>query len=466
MTTEFPGGADARPAHSSAAYRARALQDAIHADGARFKVLVCHRRFGKTVLAVNALIDAAAAASVPAARFAYIAPTYPQAKRAAWDYLKRFAAAVDETRFDAELVKANAAGADALGRASRARKAQAHENELRVDFANGRRITLFGADDPDSLRGIYLDGVVFDEFGQMPPAVWSEVVRPMLVDRRGFALFIGTPKGQNAFFELWRALPRAGWRGFLYKASDTGLVPADELAAARRDMSAEEYDQEFECSFSAAILGAYFGREIAAAEASARIGAVAYDPRHAVYTGWDIGYNDPTVIWFVQMIPGADDVEARWIDYYQNRGEGLDHYVAVLNAKGYRYAAHYLPHDVGHHEWGASGATRLAMLKSHGLEVRVAPLVPIDDGIEALRRLLRRSAFDGGRCAVGLDALRHYRSEWDERRGVFVRQPLHDWASHAADAARSFALGFETRSRLTPSSREDTAEQHYDMMRW
>jgi hypothetical protein len=453
-------------AHASTLYRPYPQQRAIHADPARFKVLVCHRRFGKTVLAVNALIDAAALTKQPNARFAYIAPTYPQAKRAAWDYLKRFAAAVEAARFDAGLVAAVAA-AGTLGKARRDRPAEAHENELRLDFANGARIQLHGADDPDSLRGIYLDGVVFDEFGQMPPGVWSEVVRPMLVDRKGFALFIGTPKGQNAFFDLWRATAgRAGWQGYLHKASETGLLPAEELAAARRDMSPEEYEQEFECSFSAAILGAYFGREIAQAEAAGRVRPLAYDPRHPVYTGWDIGYNDPTAIWFVQMVPALDGaVEARWIDYYQHKGEGLDHYVRVLNAKDYRYAAHYLPHDVGHHEWG-QGATRLSMLRDHGLEVRVAPMLPIDDGIEAVRRILRRSAFDGGRCKPGLDALRHYRSEWDERRGVFVRQPLHDWASHAADAARSFALGFETRSRLTPSSREDTADQHYDIMRW
>jgi hypothetical protein len=453
-------------AHASAAYRPHALQEAIHADPARFKVLVCHRRFGKTVLAVNALIDAAAATKAAAARFAYIAPTYPQAKRAAWDYVKRFAAAVEPARFDPKLLAAEAE-AETIGRAERRKTAAAREHELRVDFANGARIALFGADDPDSLRGIYLDGVVFDEFGQMPRGVWSEVVRPMLTDRKGFALFIGTPKGRNAFFDLYRGVEgRTDWRGFLHKASETGIVSPDELEAARRDMSAEEYEQEFECSFSAAILGAYFGREIAAAEAAGRVGALAWDPRLPVYTGWDIGYNDPTVIWFVQMAPTDHGSEARWIDYYERRGEGLDHYVGVVRAKGYRYAAHYLPHDVAQHEWGANGASRLSMLRAHGLEARVAPMLPIDDGIEALRRLLRRSAFDGGRCAAGLNALRHYRSEWDERRGVFVRQPLHDWASHAADAARSFALGFETRSRLTPSSREDTADQHYDIMRW
>jgi hypothetical protein len=445
--------------HASALYRPRALQEAIHRDRARFKVLVCHRRFGKTVLCVNALIDAAVSAKIADARFAYIAPTYPQAKRAAWDYLKRFAGGVDGTRFEAALV---AEAGDKLGRPREPRTARSNESEMRVDFANGARIQLFGADDPDSLRGIYLDGVVFDEYGQMPPGVWGEVVRPMLVDREGFAVFIGTPKGQNAFFDLYRnSAGRDGWRSVLYKASTTGIVPAAELAAARGDMSPEEYEQEFECSFSAAILGAYFGREIAAAEAGGRVRALAYDPGYPVYTGWDLGYNDPTVIWFVQIVDG----EVRWFDYYRNRGFGLEHYADVVHGKGYRYAGHYLPHDVEQHEVG-SGVARVAVLKEHGLEVRVAPRLPIDDGIEALRRLLRRSAFDGERCADGINALRHYRSEWDERRGVFVRQPLHDWASHAADAARSFALGFENRSRMAPSSTEDTAEGAYDIMGW
>jgi hypothetical protein len=438
----------ARP-HASGIYVPRPHQIDIHARSDRFKVLVCHRRFGKTVMCINELIDRAAQPKHAHARFAYIAPSYRQAKRVVWDYLKRYAIAV-ETIAEPDVA---AAGKRPMARAL--------ETELRVDFANGSRIQLFGADDPDSLRGLYLDGVVFDEYGQMRPKVWTEVVRPMLADREGFAIFIGTPKGQNAFFDIYeRAKSDREWFHVVHKASATGIVPAHELDAARRDMSKEEYEQEFECSFTAAIVGAYFARELADAEAQGRIGNIPYDPRHRVYTAWDLGYNDPTVIWFIQIV----GQEIRWFDYYANRGAGLDHYASVVNARGYDYAGHYLPHDVAHHEVG-SGRTRVDFLRGHDLEVRAVPSLPIEDGIEALRGVLARSWFDGTKCREGLNALRHYRSEWNERREVFVKQPLHDWASHAADAARTFALAFDDRRRSSSQRHEETAESGYDMSR-
>jgi hypothetical protein len=453
-----------QPSHASTAYAPRAHQQAIHADAARFKVLVCHRRFGKTVLAINALIDAAVATRIPDARFAYIAPSALQVKRVAWDYLKRFAATVDEARFDPALLAAAEAtqAPEAARRRARIAKARASETELSIDFANGARIQLHGADEPDSLRGIYLDGVVFDEYGQMRPAMWSEVARPMLVDRAGFAIFIGTPKGQNGFFDLWRnAEGRPGWSRVLHKASDTGLIPAPELAAARRDMSAEEYEQEFECSFAAAIVGAYFGRDITQAEADGRLTELPHDPRHPVYTAWDLGYNDPTAIWFVQLVGG----EVRWIDYHEERGRGLDHYALLVRRKGFRYAAHYLPHDIEAHDIGP-GSVRREILERHGLgPLRVVPRLPVEDGIEALRDVLRSSVFDEARCKTGIEALRHYRAEWNQARGAFIRQPLHDWASHAADAARQLALGLRDRPRWGASSNESSVDAGYDVMR-
>jgi hypothetical protein len=438
--------------HASQLYEPRLLQQAIHADRSRFKVLACHRRFGKTVMGVNELIDRAARPDRADARYAYIAPTYRQAKRVAWDYLKRYAHEVGSGTIAAPPGAARGKGP----------KFRTHETELRLDFRNGSRIQLYGADRPDSLRGIYLDGVVFDEYGLMRPQVWSEVVRPMLVDREGFAVFIGTPKGRNAFFDLYeRAKDEVGWFRALHRASETGFVPLKELDAARRDMTKEEYEQEFECSFSAAIAGAYFAREIAEAEADGRVRPIPHDPRYPVYTAWDLGYNDPTAIWFIQVVGS----EVRWIDYYENRGEGLDHYARTVNARRYSYALHFLPHDVGNHEIG-SGRPRLELLQNHGLKVKVVDRGNLDDGIEALRQLIRRSCFDALRCKDGLNALRNYRSEWNERRGSFTKQPLHDWASHAADAARQFAMGHDGRPPLSRSSQEESADGHYDIMHY
>lgn len=206
------------------AYEPRPHQAALHETLKRFSVLVCHRRFGKTVLAVNELIAESLNCALSEPRHAYLAPLRKQAKRVAWDYLKRFTVHLPERAV--------------------------HESELRIDLWGGRRIFVDGADNPDALRGLYLDGVVLDEFGQMQPALWREVVRPALSDRAGAALFIGTPKGRNAFHDLYQdaaAKMAAGdrdWFAALRRASETGVIPPAELEAARRDMDADEYAQE------------------------------------------------------------------------------------------------------------------------------------------------------------------------------------------------------------------------------
>jgi len=224
----------------------------------------------------------------------------------------------------------------------RAIGASVHESELRVDYINGGQVRLYGADNPDALRGIYLDGIVLDEYADMDPRVWSEIIRPALADRAGWAVFIGTPKGRNAFFELWRrAQSEANWFSLMLKASDTALIPASELALAKRDLSEEQYAQEFECSFEAAVVGAYFGKLMARAEAERRIAAVPYEPAAPVWTSWDLGVRDATAIWFAQVIGR----EIRIVDYYEASGVDLGHYVRELNAGPYVYAGHVVPHD-------------------------------------------------------------------------------------------------------------------------
>lgn len=208
-------------------YIPRPLQAEIHRSLRRFSVLVCHRRFGKTILAINALIDAAVRCSGQQPRYAYIAPLYRQAKAIAWDYLQRYALPIPGT--------------------------ERNKSELFVEFPHGARITLYGADNPDSMRGLYFDGVVLDEVAQMRPEVWAEIIRPELVDRKGWALFIGTPKGINIFHELYQqAIRNDVWYAGMFRASETGIIPADELEAARSMMSPSQYAQEFECDFSAA----------------------------------------------------------------------------------------------------------------------------------------------------------------------------------------------------------------------
>jgi phage terminase large subunit len=391
-------------------YRPRRLQDRLHRSLKRFNVLVAHRRFGKTVFAINELIDRALVCERKRPRYAYIAPLAVQAKGIAWDYLKAYSAPIPG--------------------------AIARETELRVDLPNGARIQLHGADNPDRLRGLYFDGVVLDEFGDMPPRLWSEIVRPALADREGWAVFIGTPKGRNGFYDLYeRARQMPDWFAALFKASETRIIPPAELEAARAVMSSEQYDQEFECAFAAALLGAYYAREIGEAEVSGRIGRVPYDPLAPVETWWDLGVGDSTAIWFVQRV----GPEIRLIDYYEMTGEGLPHYAKVLQEKSYVYSQHVAPHDIVVRELG-TGKSRLEVARELGLTFIVAPRLGIDDGINAVRALLPRAWIDAERCGPGVEALRQYRKDFDERLKIFRDHPRHDWTSHAADALRTGAI--------------------------
>jgi hypothetical protein len=356
---------------------------------------------------VNDLLDAALRCSLPEPRFAYIAPYYAQAKDIAWNYLKRFAGAVPGV--------------------------QINESELRVDLPNGARIRLYGADNYERLRGIYLDGVVLDEFGDMDPRAWSEVIRPALSDRQGWAVFIGTPKGRNHFAEIWaQAQDKPDeWYSMILKASQTGIVNPGELADARSVMSEDQYNQEFECSFDAAVVGSYYGKLIEKAENEGRIGNVQWEPQIPVQTWWDLGIDDSTAIWFVQVLGR----EIRVIDYYENSGVGLEHYAKVLKERDYVYGQHMLPHDVQVHEL-STGKSRFAFLAGLGIRGTVVRKHAVEDGINSVRSILPRCWFDRTKCARGIEALRQYRQDWDDKLKAFKGRPLHDWSSHAADAAR------------------------------
>jgi phage terminase large subunit len=419
-----------RQVHVSTGYTPRPLQAQLHRQLKRFNVLVCHRRFGKTVFTLNEKIDRALTCKLPMPRYAYVAPLYRQAKTVAWDYLKHYTSPIPGTT--------------------------RNEAELRVDLPNGARIQLFGADNYDSLRGAYWDGVTLDEYAQMPPKAWTEVIRPALADRNGWATFIGTPKGRNAFCELYEGATlgfktEAGrvmdpeWFGCMHRASETSLIPASELAAARRQMDPGEYEQEFECSFQAAIIGAYYGQIMATLEQGKKITSVPWDPALPVLTCWDIGFDDATAIWFMQ-IAGR---ECRLIEYYENSGVGFEHYAGELSKRPYVYSKHFLPHDVSQHEIG-SGKSRADVLWNFGIRATVIPKVAIDDGIQAVRSLLPRCVIDVNKCALGIEALRQYQREWDEKRQVFQPRPRHDWASHAADALRYGALGLRPDEASEP----------------
>jgi hypothetical protein len=384
---------------------------AFHTRTARWSAIAAHRRAGKTVACVADLVDSALRHTGVDPRFAYVAPTYSQAKDIAWGYLKRFTTAIPGVSVS--------------------------ESELSVTLPNGGRIRLYGAENYDRMRGLYLDGVILDEYALIDPRAWPEVIRPALSDRRGWAVFMGTPKGQNDFYaKVQEARREEGWFHLVLKSSESGLLPADELADARRSMSQEQFDQEYECSFEAAVPGAYYGKLMRAADDEGRIGRVPHDPAMQVETWWDLGVGDATTVWFVQRAPGG---EVRVIDYYEAQGEGLPHYVRMLAAKPYSYARHIAPHDIEVRELG-SGKSRREMADDLGLRFDVAPKLSVEDGIEAVRMLIPRCVFDAERCKPGIEALKWYQAEYNDKMKTFKLTPRHDWASHGADAFRYGAL--------------------------
>jgi len=390
---------------------------------------VAHRRAGKTVAEINDKIKSALTCTKPNPRVAYIAPYYKQAKTVAWQYLKDYGLVVPGSI--------------------------ANESELRLDFPNGGQVRLYGADNPDALRGIYLDDCTLDEYADMNPRLWPEVIRPTLIDRQGRASFIGTPKGKNAFYDICQMAKKSpDWLFMMLRASESGLISAEELEAARGMMTPEQYDQEFECSFEAAILGAYFGREMAQADKEGRIRVVEWDKNYPVNTAWDLGYSDDTAIWFYQVIAN----EVRIIGFYFASGRDIDHYAGIIKEKPYRYGTHWLPHDAKAKTLASGGKSIQEQLSKHlgFASIRIVPNLSLEDGIQAARKMFPRVYFDTG-CEAGLEALRQYQREWDDERNCFREKPRHDWTSHPADGFRYLAVAWQ--EDFTPQTNTPAPEQ-------
>lgn len=380
----------------------------------RFAIIVAHRRFGKTVAAINDLIRACFSVEKKDVRVAYIAPYLSQAKAVAWDYALEYTKDIPDRKIN--------------------------NSELRIDFSNGSRFRLYGADNYNAMRGLYFDAIVCDEMADFPASAWPTVLRPSIADRHGSCTFISTPKGKNEFWELWHdAQDNPNWFTAMHKASETNILDKAELNEAKLTMGEDRYEQEFECSFEAAIQGAYYAVEMKNATNEGRVTNVPYDPAMSVITAWDLGIGDSTAIWFCQFLGGG---EVRVIDYYENSGVGLDHYAKVLLDKEYHYEQHILPHDVQVKELG-TGKSRLEVLDALGIRnVEIAPKLSVEDGIQAARTMIPRCYFDENKCNRGIEALRQYRRDFDEKNKTWRGRPLHDWTSHGADAWRYMAVGY------------------------
>ncbi len=362
---------------------------------------------------INKLIRAAITCELLNPRFGYLAPFYVQAKDIAWLYLKHYAAPILE-----------------LG-------GKINESELSITFPhNGAMVKLYGAENAERMRGLYFDGIVIDEAQGISKTVLTTVILPALADRQGWLDVSGTPRGwENMLGELVkiaRANPHE-WFLQILRASETGLIPLDELARQRQLMPENEYEQEFECNFEAAITGAVYGSKMSAALKDGRIGEVPYDPEMPVYTAWDLGFDDSTAIWFWQIAKQ----EIRLIEYYEASGQDIEHYCAELLARVYNYDAHYVPHDAANKLLAAGGRSiyeQMRKILPQKQRIAIIPATSQQNSIEAARKTLEICWFNEPMCERGVDALRQYQFEYDDDKKTFRSKPLHNWASHGADA--------------------------------
>lgn len=379
-----------------------------HQRGERWAILVCHRRAGKTTALLADMLKRALEGP-PDGRYAYIAPLYSQAKSIAWDILLGLTQDVATKRY---------------------------ESELRVDLLNGARIRLFGSDNPDSLRGLRFDGAALDEYADIKPNVFAEIIRPALADRGGWCIWAGTPKGHGHFRDLFeRARQSEDYFVAYLPVSATGLLGKTELDDARAQMSEELYRQEFECSWEAPRSGSYYGALLEEAERDGRIGEFPPDPDMPVSAAFDLGWRDSTAIWYWQPRPGGYQV----VDHDEAAGRTVDDWVDLLRAKGYDYDTLWLPHDARAKSM-QTGRSTVEQLLAYKLPCRIAPQLRIQQGIDAVRMCLPRCVFHEPTTTVGLRRLRAYGRTWNDRTQSYADNPRHDENSHSADAFRMAAL--------------------------
>ena len=405
--------------------------------GGKRAVAVWHRRAGKDLLAVN---WCATAAIKRKGLYWHLLPTYNQGRKIIWDGMTKDGKAFLEA-FPKPLWGA------------------VNNTDMRLELKNGSIYQVVGTDNVDRLVGSNPVGVVFSEYSLQDPRAW-DLIRPILAENGGWAVFIYTARGRNHGYDMFNmASKNERWFSQRLTIEDTKVIGQDAIEEERdAGMPDELIQQEFYCSFDAPLVGSYYGNLMARALADGRIDKVPYEPRLEVHTAWDLGMGDSTSVIFFQQF----GKEYRIIDYYENQGEGMSHYIKVLRERDYLYGKHIAPHDIKVREMG-TGKSRWEVANALGLRFTICPNVLIDDGIEAARTIIPRCYFDEKRCNILVEALRQYRKDYDEKRKVYRDKPLHDWTSHAADAFRYLALG--TRDNINKGRKLPTyADGEYNVL--
>lgn len=398
----------------------------MHGGGKRASV-IWPRRHGKDDVALH---YTACAAHERVGVYWHLLPQQNQARKAIWD-------AVDP---HTGLRRIDNAFPKELRETTR-------EQDMLIRFKSGSTWQVIGSDNYDALVGTPPIGVVFSEWALSSPQAWS-LIRPILAENGGWAMFITTPRGRNHAHRMHEmAQTSEDWFAERLVATDTGVFTPETLArelAELKDERGEEdgeaiFQQEYMTSFSAGLPGAYYAKIIDKLEQDERIGFVPYNPQKPVHTAWDLGRNDATAIWFVQRDGPGWNV----IDYLANTSVGIDWYVKALKDLGYNYGEHLLPHDADNEQLVSTTGSIGETVTSMGLKgVRIVPRTKsVSNDINEVRQILPMCRFDKDKTAKGIDALRSYRRVWDEKLKAYRDTPLHDWASDPADAFRTFAIG-------------------------
>ncbi len=408
-------------------YHPRNWAKPFHESLKRWIVIIICRRAGKTTGVLNHLQRDCL--KIKESKYAYIAPSYKMAKRIAWDIAKKISRDIPGKEYN--------------------------EAELTIKYPNGSKLYLLGSENVDSLRGMALWGVAFDEYAQHPFNLFSEVISKCLADHLGYAIFCGTPKGKGLFYQTYKiALAHPEEWTLIFKTIDNLLEEEtgetiNNLRQALEDdrklveqglMSQDEFNQEWYCSFEAAIKGAYYSDQIANARKEGRIKPIPYDMALRVHIVLDLGVGQALAAGFYQRIGR----EMHKIDYWEGEGqEGIPSAIKVFQNKPYVYGKIFVPHDATGTEQ-ATEKTRLQTAKDLWPAMKdnfvVVPKYLVDDGIAKAKLMWSRLWVDSVNCSDWLDLISQYKREFDEERKMFLERPYHDFSSHAADELRYAAL--------------------------
>jgi phage terminase large subunit len=408
-------------------------------------MMVWHRRSGKDLTALNFVEKAMCMRS---GVYYHFLPTYTQAKKVIWDG-KDKEGETFLSNFNAQLFDGDP-----------------HQTELKIKYRptthapSGSIYQLIGGDQIDTIVGTNPVGVIFSEFPLMNPKAW-DLVRPILRENGGWAIFIFTPRGKNHAYELWEGVKDdPEWYRSHLSILDTRrdapgedggpiMTPADVESEIRAGMSRELANQEFYCSFDGALEGAYYADQLNDAEQQGRINVIDWISSLPVDTAWDLGLDDETAIWFTQTLSPS---RVHVIDYVADSNVSLEKWIESLRKFPYYYGRHYGPHDIEVRDY-STGQTRLQFAATKGVHFEAQPKLSVEDGIDAARRLIPICYFDKTRAAEGISSLRSYHRAVDEKLGTFKKIPVHNWASHGADAFRTRAVAWrgEIGQALAPS---------------